>query len=378
MNSSAPSTCWAMNAASSAPRRSSSAATDQASSVSVPGNNCKMQIGLFGDLGAQRIDHHEPATFAFRLAHAAHDMQVGDGRVVAPHDIEFRVLGKLRRASGNGAVGAGPCLAAHAATHGAAIKLRRAELVEEPRRHAVAGEQAVRSGVVQRRHRLRTPAVDHRADPRMDFVQRRIPRDAFELSGAFRAGAAQRMQQALRSVHEGRHVLRDLVADDTSGERRRFRTTHLDDPLVLDSDAEAAGVRTIEGADAGAFDDSHLVTPGRAVSACERPRLPSCRAARNDNWYGLPCRLRRTGPRPTLMVTDPGKWQDTKCPGVTSVRCGVSSAQRADGGRAAGAEMAAGGRVDRARAPRPARRCGGRLRSRCGSGTGTAEISVLV
>ena len=138
-----------------------------------------------------------------------------------------------------------------------AIKLAGAELVEEPRGHAVAGEQAVRAGVVERRDRLRAPAVDHRADARVDFVQRRVPGDALERAGAFRAGAAQRMQHALRAVHEGGHVLRHLVADDASGERRGFGAADLDDALVLDRDAEAAGVGTIEGADAGAFDDSH-------------------------------------------------------------------------------------------------------------------------
>ena len=48
-------------------------------------------------------------------------MQVGDRRVVAPDDVQRRVLGELRRAAGHGAVGPGPGLAAHAAAQRAAI-----------------------------------------------------------------------------------------------------------------------------------------------------------------------------------------------------------------------------------------------------------------
>ena len=139
------------------------------------GQRCQMQVGLLGDLGAQRIDHHQLPALALRLPDAAYQMQVGDSRVVAPHHVQLRVRGELRRAAGNGAIGAGPRLAAHAAAHRAAIELRRAKLVEEARRHAVAGEHPVRTGIVQRRHRRRPPALDHVTGARVDFVERRVP-----------------------------------------------------------------------------------------------------------------------------------------------------------------------------------------------------------
>ena len=116
----------------------------------------------------------------------------------------------------------------------------------------------MRAGVVQRHHRLRPPAVDDLADPLMDLVQRRLPRDALELPGSLRPDAAQRMKQALRSVHEVAHLPGDLVADDPGRVRQRIGAAHLDDAAaVIDHDTQAAGVGTIEGADARAHIDRH-------------------------------------------------------------------------------------------------------------------------
>src|ERR1700722_11064048 len=95
------------------------------------------------------------------------------------------------------------------------------------------------------------------------------------------------MQQALRPVHEGAHVLRNLVADDSSGERRGLGTAHLGYPPVLDGDAETARVRTIECTDTGAFDDSHLGSP------CGASRLLSYTAS---TVGAVPIAL--AGPRP--------------------------------------------------------------------------------
>src|SRR5690349_859580 len=68
------------------------------------------------------------------------------------------------------------------------------------------------------------------------------------------------MQDALRPVDERGHVPGHLVADDASGERRRLGAAHLGDATVLDSDAETARIRAVEGADAGAFYDRHWGT----------------------------------------------------------------------------------------------------------------------
>ena len=64
------------------------------------------------------------------------------------------------------AIGAGPGFAAHAAAHARGDRAGCAKPVEEAQRHAVAGQHAVRAGIVQRHDRLRSPALDHLADAR--------------------------------------------------------------------------------------------------------------------------------------------------------------------------------------------------------------------
>jgi hypothetical protein len=90
-----------------------------------------MQIRLLGDLGTQWVDHHKPSAFTLRPAEAAHEVQIGDRRVIAPDDIELGVLGEFRRAPGDGAVSAGPPLAAHSAAQSAAIDDAGAELMKK-------------------------------------------------------------------------------------------------------------------------------------------------------------------------------------------------------------------------------------------------------
>ena len=67
-------------------------------------------------------------------------MKVGNGRVVAPDEIELGGLGKFGRASGHGAVSPRPRFAAHAAAQGAPVKLSGAQAIEETRGHAVSGQ----------------------------------------------------------------------------------------------------------------------------------------------------------------------------------------------------------------------------------------------
>ncbi len=218
-----------------------------------------MQIRLLGDLRAQRVDDHQFAARALCFANAPDKMKIGDRRVVAPDDIELGVLGELRRASGHGAIGPRPRLAAHAAAQGPPIELGSAQPVEETRGHAVAGEEAVRAGIVQRHYRLRPPPADDVAHSRMDLVQRRIPRDALELLGTLRPDAAQGMEKAALSVDEVTHVPSDLVANHRRCVGQRVGAANPDDTALLDADSEATGVRTVEGADARAFLDGHGV-----------------------------------------------------------------------------------------------------------------------
>src|SRR6266446_8710860 len=95
------------------------------------GQQLQMQIGLLGDLRAQWVDDHQLAARALCFANAPDNMKIGDRRVVAPDDIELGVLGELWRASGYGAIGPRPRLAAHAAAQGPPIELGSAQPVEE-------------------------------------------------------------------------------------------------------------------------------------------------------------------------------------------------------------------------------------------------------
>jgi hypothetical protein len=87
----------------------------------------------------------------------------------------------------------------------------------------------VRSRVIERRNRLGSPAVDHLADPVVDLIKRRLPRDLLELSRALQPDPAQRVQQALRPVHERGHIACDFGTDDPDGERHRFGAAHFRD-----------------------------------------------------------------------------------------------------------------------------------------------------
>jgi len=169
-------------------------------------------------------------------------VKIGDGRVVAPDDVELCAFREFGRASGDDAIGSRPGLAAHAAAQGAPVELGGTQPVKKTRGHAVASEKPVWAGIVQRHHRLRSPSADDVAHPLVDLVQRRVPRDAFELPGPLRSGAAQRMEEALRPVHEITHVAGDLVADDAGRVGRRVRAADLDHSAFIDANREAAGV----------------------------------------------------------------------------------------------------------------------------------------
>ncbi|MFN9938655.1 MAG: hypothetical protein ACK56I_04195, partial [bacterium] len=82
------------------------------------GMELDMQIGLLGDLRAQRIDDGKPAARAACLRHLAHQVQVGDGSVVAPQQGELRHARCLRPDAWRRAIGADPGLGPHAAAHG--------------------------------------------------------------------------------------------------------------------------------------------------------------------------------------------------------------------------------------------------------------------
>jgi hypothetical protein len=231
-----------------------------------------VQIGLLGDLRAQRIDDGQPAALSHRGADVAHQMQIGDRRIVAPHDVERGVLRRLRSDAGYRTIGARPGLAAYPAAQGPAIELAGAEPMEEAQRHAVHRQHAVRARIVERYHRLWAEALDHLRHASMDLVERFIPANPLEPARAARPGAPQRPMQPVGAVCELGAVTPHLVADDPARVRQRVRAAHLYDAVPLHLHGEAAGIRTIEGTDTGAFQDRHdrLQKRGRAFCRCGR------------------------------------------------------------------------------------------------------------
>ena len=110
----------------------------------------EVEVRLLGDLRAQRIDHRQSTAAALGLANLPHQMQVRDGGVVAPEHIELSLGRQVGADTGSVAVSSQPGFAAHPAAERATKQLRGAELVKEPQRHAVEGQQAVGTAVAQR------------------------------------------------------------------------------------------------------------------------------------------------------------------------------------------------------------------------------------
>src|SRR5208282_3153718 len=225
------------------------------------GQQLQMQIRLLGDLCAKRVDDDQLAAPALCPANGPDEVQVGDRRVVAPDDIELGVLGEFGRASGYGTISSRPGLAADAAAQRPPVELGGAEAVEEPQGHAVPGEKAVRAGIVQRHHRLRSPSTGDGADPLVNLVQSFLPRDTPELARTLGPDAAQRVKQALASVDEVGGIARHLVADDAGGIGRRTGAAHLYYAAVIDVDRQAAGVGAIEGTHTCALIEGHKNPP---------------------------------------------------------------------------------------------------------------------
>ena len=210
----------------------------------------QVQVGLLGDLDAARVDHDQLAAGAPHALDQRRDVQVGPGDVVAPGDHEPRLRDLLGPDAGRGAEGPQPGLRPDTAAQRSAIEQRRAHAMEEAQVHRATGQQAVGSRVVERHHRLWAVLGDDRADPRVDRVERLVPRDAREATVALGPDPLERRAQAALAMHELGERARHLGAQHAVGERVGARAADADDARVLDGDREAAGVGAIEGADA--------------------------------------------------------------------------------------------------------------------------------
>ena len=74
-----------------------------------------MKVCLFSDLCAQGIDDEQSPTSPFRGPDVAHKMEVRDGRVITPNDIEFGSRRNFWPDPGSHAIGASPGFIAHEA-----------------------------------------------------------------------------------------------------------------------------------------------------------------------------------------------------------------------------------------------------------------------
>ena len=177
-------------------------------------------------------------------------MQVRPRDIVPPGDDQPGERHLLRRDAGHRAEGAEPGLGADPAAQRLPLEQGRAQLVEEAQVHGAAGQHPVGPGIVERQDRLRAMGRDHRGEARVDDVERLLPRDALEPSVALDPGAAQGRQQTAFPVGDRGEVPRHLGADHSRGVGIGPRPPHLDDPVILDRDRQAAGVRTIQRAHA--------------------------------------------------------------------------------------------------------------------------------
>src|SRR2546422_4626718 len=189
-----------------------------------------------------------------RAVDPGHEVEVRPGDVVAPDDDEPGVGDLLGPDAGDRAEGPHPRLGADSAAERSPIEQARAELVEEPKVHRAAREHAVRARVVERQDRLGAVRGDDRAEPRVDRVERLPPRDTLEAPLASGAHAPERRAEASGAVDELRVRLRHLRPKHATGVRVGVRAADLDDPVLLDRDREAAGVRAIGRADTRSFD----------------------------------------------------------------------------------------------------------------------------
>ena len=173
-----------------------------------------MQVGLLGDLDPLRIDYHQlRVLLTLGRIDRPHQVQVGDGDVVAPDHDQVGMLQLFRRHAGCGAEHAG---IGRAADDPAKLTPRQegcAELVKEAPVHGATSQLAMRPCIVERQHRLRAMLLYSLGEAGVDQIQCLVPGDRLELTSAARAGPFQRAGQTVRAVHEFGVVAGDLVAD---------------------------------------------------------------------------------------------------------------------------------------------------------------------
>ena len=231
------------------------------------GQQSDVLVAFFGGQRAIRIDRNQGRAAPLGLLRAHPEVQVGRDRVTAPDQDQFAIL-KLLDVGADAR--AQRVLVADAACRGAdgAIKQRRAELVEEARRHRFALHQTHGAGIAVGQHRLRI--VRHRAfQPRGDRVERFIPADAGELALALVADPLHRIQQPVRVV-SAFGIARHLGTQHAGRGRVLRVAAHLGRDAILDGHQQGAGIGAIMRAGSPDKGRGHQSIRGKNV---EKPIL---------------------------------------------------------------------------------------------------------
>ena len=219
----------------------------------------EVPVGLFGRPGGDRIDDYDLGAAALRLGDERPVVQVGADRVDRPQDDVAGMDEALRvdrrgRAAGHEEGGDGGGIAEGPLGHG------RAELVEE----GVAGVQPVQDAlgaeIAVGQDGGGPVALDDFGPAARNLLEGLVPADRLKLSGALRAGPAQRGEHPVLAVDPVLVVV-DLDAQAALCERMVRVAAHVDDFAVADRGQHRAGVGAIvrTGAEYRSFD--HRFSP---------------------------------------------------------------------------------------------------------------------
>jgi hypothetical protein len=129
-----------------------------------------------------------------------------------------------------------------------AQEARRSQSPKQARVDRVLGQVAVRSAVAERQDRFAAKPIARVGQRTGDPAQRLVPADVAVRARPLPPVAHGRTEDALGPVHvlgKAAH----LCADEARGQGVIVRAVHADDTPAFDLHLQAAGVRTVEGAD---------------------------------------------------------------------------------------------------------------------------------
>ena len=206
----------------------------------------QVQVGQPRERRLARIDDDQGGAATLGLADDRHEVDAGRRRVRAPHHDQLRMgvvgIGDARHLPVERLVGGARGGGAHGAR-----QPRRAEPPEERRVGRVLREQPVRAAVAEGQDGLGAAACRRLSHAQGDEIERLVPVDTGERTGALAAAPGQRAQEPVLAV-DAPVVPADLRADEPAGRRLRRRAVDRHDPATLDGDRERTGVGTVERA----------------------------------------------------------------------------------------------------------------------------------